>query len=245
MARGRPKKKTTDQQEASNSYLERVSSEVQTNQSRVSLVLGVLIVLVVGILVYNYFNKSKPDLGPAQQTEESGDVSPENLPGKYTVKEGDTLFVIADKYYKDGYKYTEIAKANNLTNPDALEKGQVLEIPKLETAVAETSPTSSAQPSEQPSEQPTSTPEVTPTPQNMVPAGEKGAEMGTGTGGGNTTIWGEKIEGDTYTVAAGDWLSKIAGRAYGDIFAYNKIAAANNITNPNLIEPGTKLKIPR
>ena len=64
-------------------------------------------------------------------------------------------------------------------------------------------------------------------------------------GGGNTTIWGSKIEGDSYTVAEGDWLSTIAARAYGDIMAYVKLAEANNISNPDLIEPGQVLKIPR
>ena len=64
-------------------------------------------------------------------------------------------------------------------------------------------------------------------------------------GGGNTTVWGEKIAGDTYTVTDGDWLSTIAARAYGDVYAYQKIAVANNISNPDLILPGQVLKLPR
>lgn len=208
------------------SYFDKLEKEVKSNQSKLSLVLGALIVVVVGILIFNYFNRQTPQLGPAQQTTE-GDISPENLPGKYTVKEGDTLFLIAEKYFKDGYKYTEIVKTNNLANADAIEVGQVLEIPKLK--IAEASPS----------------PEASPEAQNVVPTGEKGADMGVGTGGGNTTIWGPKIEGDTYTVVQDDWLSKIAGRAYGDIFAYDKIAKANNIVNPDLIEVGQVLKIPR
>jgi len=235
MARGRPKK-TLDQ--SNTSYLEGVKNEINSNQSKLSMVLGALIVLVVGVLVFNYFNKPQPDLGPAQNTQE-GDVSPENLPGKYTVKEEDTLFLIAEKYYKDGYKYPEIAKANNVTDVNNIETGQVLEIPKLETDVAMTSPSSSPEATEEPAMQPSEAPA------NIVPAGEKGADLGTGTGGGNTTIWGPKIEGDSYTVVTGDWLSKIAGRAYGDIFAYQKIADANSIKDPNVIEPGMKLKIPR
>ncbi|MDD5415836.1 MAG: LysM peptidoglycan-binding domain-containing protein [Candidatus Daviesbacteria bacterium] len=195
----------------SSNYLEKLEKEIQSNQSRVSLVLGVLIILVIGILIFNYLNQSKSSLGPAQQTQAETDVSPNKLPGKYTVKDGDTLFMIADKYYQDGYKYTEIAQANNLTNPDQVETGQVLEIPKLEVQQAQTE---------------TSTETL-------------------GTGGGNMTIWGPKIDGDTYTVVENDWLSKIAGRAYGDIYAFDKIAKANNIQNPDLIEPGTILTIPR
>jgi nucleoid-associated protein YgaU len=56
-----------------------------------------------------------------------------------------------------------------------------------------------------------------------------------------------EIEGDTYTVTEGDSLSKIAIRAYGDMFDWTKIWSANRdqISNPNIIEPGMELKIPR
>lgn len=49
---------------------------------------------------------------------------------------------------------------------------------------------------------------------------------------------------ETYTVKSGDTLSKIAQYYYGDMYAYDKIAQANNIDNPNLIEPGQVLVIP-
>lgn len=192
---------------SSQSLLQKLQSEFKLNDSYLSLFLGFLIVLVVGILTFNYFNGNRPDLGPAGQTTSEGqDVASEDLPGKYTIKEGDTLFSIAEHYYKDGYKFLNIAETNKLADVNALEVGQVLEIPKLIKELA---------------------------------AGE-------GTGGAvNQTIWGEKITGDTYTVVEGDWLSKIAGRAYGDIMAYPKIAEANNIANPDLIEPGMVLKLPR
>lgn len=188
------------------SLLQRLQAQLQLNQSYVGLILGLLIILVGGVLVFNYFKQNQASLGPAEQTTESEqkDVEPEDLPGKYTVKEGDTLFDIAQKYYNDGYQFTVIAQANKLENADVIDVGQVLDIPKVEIL------------------------------------------QGEGTGGAvNQTIWGEKIEGDTYTVAEDDWLSKIAGRAYGDIMAYDKIAQANNISNPDLIEVGQVLKIPR
>lgn len=178
------------------SYVSKIENNLQ-DQSKLSIVLGGLIVLVVGILIFNYFNKGKNDLGPAQQTQQ--ETSSENSVGKYTVKEGDTLFTIADQYYKNGDKFTEIAQANKLENADIIETGQVLEIPKVE---------------------------------NVAPNAPN-------------TEWGAAILGNTYTVQDGDWLSTIAGRAYGDILAFEKIAKANNISNPDLIEPGTVLTIPR
>ena len=47
----------------------------------------------------------------------------------YTVVKGDTLWAIAQKYYGDGNKYKDIAKANNLSNPDIIHAGQKLLIP--------------------------------------------------------------------------------------------------------------------
>lgn len=209
-------KKSIIKSSAKSSLFSKLETDVESNQSKVSLILGALIVLVLGILVFNYFNKSKPSLGPAQQTsqetQQQPDVTADQLPGKYTIKEGDTLFTVAEKYFKDGYKYIAIAKANNIINPDEVKTGQVLEIPKI-AAVQQ--------------------PEVSTGQQTL------------GTGGGNSTIWGPRIEGTTYTVVEGDWLSKIAGRAYGDIMAFEKIAKANNISDPDHIEPGQVLTIPR
>lgn len=63
-------------------------------------------------------------------------------------------------------------------------------------------------------------------------------------------------EGEVYTVQAGDWLSRIAEKYYGDILAYPRIVEATNdraaedntfsrIDNPDRIEIGQKLWIPR
>jgi nucleoid-associated protein YgaU len=61
--------------------------------------------------------------------------------------------------------------------------------------------------------------------------------------------------GQAYIVQLDDWLSKLADKFYGDIFAYPTIVEATNakaaedssfatITNPDLIEIGQKLWIP-
>lgn len=42
---------------------------------------------------------------------------------------GDTLWAIAKKYYGDGNRYSEIAKANNIANANIISIGQKLLIP--------------------------------------------------------------------------------------------------------------------
>lgn len=215
----RPKKTTKE------TYFDKLENEIKSNNSPFSLILGALIILVVGVLIFNFFSqKGTEDLGPASETQQA-DVSPDNLPGQYTVKEGDTLFTIAENYYKDGFKFEEIAKENKLTDVNAITVGQVLEIPKLEAIAQVPSPEAEVLP---------------PSPTVVTETPEPPA-----TGGGETTVWGEKITSDTYTVVEGDWLSTIAARTYGDIMTYTKIAEANNISNPDLIFPGQVLKLPR
>jgi nucleoid-associated protein YgaU len=52
---------------------------------------------------------------------------------------------------------------------------------------------------------------------------------------------------DTYTVKSGDSLSKIAKNFYGDAQQWHKIHEANKdqVKDPNLIQPGWILKIPK
>jgi len=48
----------------------------------------------------------------------------------YTVVKGDNLWNICVRAYSDGYKWTEVAKFNNLTNPGYIEVGQVIKLPR-------------------------------------------------------------------------------------------------------------------
>ena len=48
----------------------------------------------------------------------------------YTVVKGDSLWKIALRAYGDGFKWPEIAKTNNLKNPDLLYIGTVLTLPR-------------------------------------------------------------------------------------------------------------------
>ena len=48
----------------------------------------------------------------------------------YEVVHGDSLWDIAVRAYGDGYKWVEIAKENNLVNPNVIHAGNVLVLPR-------------------------------------------------------------------------------------------------------------------
>lgn len=62
---------------------------------------------------------------------------------KYTVKPGDTLSKIAAHYLGDASQYTAIARANHITDPQAIQVGQTLVIP-VERGPAQAFPVSEA-----------------------------------------------------------------------------------------------------
>lgn len=59
-----------------------------------------------------------------------GSVSSSISSTSYEVIKGDDLWDIAVRAYGDGYKWIDIAKTNNLANPDIIEAGQVLKLPR-------------------------------------------------------------------------------------------------------------------
>lgn len=207
--------------------------ETQENlsESYISVGLGLLVVVVVGILLYNYFtqktNQPKPETGE-QVTEEATSAA---KPGtEYTVVDGDTLWSISEKVYQTGYNWEEIAKANNLTENSVLEAGQKLMLPEVSTTpVVSLAPEASVTPVAS-AETVTTDPTPVPTPETvMAPVVTQPAT----------------ITESGYTIIAGDTLWDIACRAYGDCYKWPTIAQANQLANPDLIYTGDKLNLPR
>lgn len=73
------------------------------------------------VVVIEKAEEVKPLPPPTDQTK-SKDVS-------YKIKWGDTLWDIADTYYKNPWRYKKIAKYNNIKNPDHIISGTVILIP--------------------------------------------------------------------------------------------------------------------
>ncbi len=102
-------------------------------ESYISITLGFLVVLVAGLLAYNYFSKNKPATETSKE-ENSQQVSEEKkeLPTTHTVVAGETLWSIAEKFYNSGYNWVTIAGENKLGDANSIEVGQVLALPKAD-----------------------------------------------------------------------------------------------------------------
>lgn len=75
------------------------------------------------------------------KSDSSGQVSSNGaaavtLPQTYTIVRGDTLGKIAQKFYNDSSYWSQISKANDLSNPSLIHAGNKLTLPKIETANA-------------------------------------------------------------------------------------------------------------
>lgn len=185
------------------------------SENYLSLGLGILVVVVIGALIFNYIGnrRSQPSEEAAtteeQATEEQGKPDEISLPATHKVAQGEDLWKISELYYKTGYNWVDIAQANNLVNPNLLPAGAELTIPKVEPKILAAAT-------------------QVQTTLNEVKSPETGA-----------------ITDESYTIAQGDNLWKIAVRAYGDGYKWVDIAKANNLGNPDLIYAGNVLKIPR
>lgn len=120
-----------------NSGLKNWLKRIKLNESTISMILGALVIIVVGALIVNYFRGvGRPEEevpvqpGEIKLIEEEGKLYPEGLPITHKVAVGEHLWAIAEKYYGSGYNWVDIAKENNLPNPNRILVDQELTIPK-------------------------------------------------------------------------------------------------------------------
>ena len=200
---------------------------LKLNESTISMVFGVLVVVVLGFFLFNFVRGRGSDTAPqvtpeaaqSQVTPEAGKV-PTGLPGTHKVVLGESLWQIAERYYGSGYNWTDIAEANNLSNPGMITEGQELVLPSI-VAKAGTG----AGVAQAPTPTPTIVAQVTPTPAAVETQ--------------------KAITGESYMVVKGDHLWGIAVRAYGDGYQWVRIWRANkNIVNPDIIYVGQILTLP-
>lgn len=193
---------------------------IRSNESFISTLLGVAVVIIVGSLLFNYF-KSKPSPQLPQNDVDISDIKTENLDqingsgvtsssNVHEVQVGETLWSISEKYFKSGYNWVDISATNKLKNSNLIEKGQKLIIP-----------------------------DVTPKKQTVMNGKEIKVEI---------TAAETKVQTESeYVVKSNDSLWKIAVNIYGDGYQWVKIYNLNKTKigrNPDRLEVGIKLTIP-
>jgi len=102
--------------------LKKLLKKIKLNEENISMVLGALILVIVGILIANYFK----DRNSGKISTDSTQVSAVN---EHTVTEGETLWSIAEDSFGSGYNWVDIKSANNLDS-DNIDVGQKLIIPE-------------------------------------------------------------------------------------------------------------------
>ena len=104
---------------------------IDWTQSYTSLLLGVVVVIVAILFVASLLKSHTPRQETTSVSTENVIPTPTPDENIYIVKDGDSLWNVAVLKYNNGYLWTEIAKANNLKDPNEIEVGQKLTIPQL------------------------------------------------------------------------------------------------------------------
>lgn len=246
-------------------------SRFKLSDSYTSLILGIIFVFIAGILFFVFLRGDRTqDTSSTQTTEIEETQEDSQTLSTYTVKAGDDLWNIAEDVYSDGYKWTEIARENKLTNPGLIHVGVKLTLPDLPKKEVAARPETSPTPTKAP-EKPVAGRNVYTVKtgdslwkisENTYKNGYKWVEIAKTNKLTNPNIIhaGNKlslpslpvaavvsnaITGKSYKVVEGDNLWEISVRAYADGYKWPELAKANKLNNPHLIYPDQVIQLPR
>ena len=116
----------------------------KSREDVISMFLGLVVVVAVVGFIVNFIEKRKGNIDIPGVSNDLKIDNVDNIDEKgevvdgVIVMSGDSLWKIAVRNYGDGYKWTEIAKANNIKSPNLIEVGQKLVLPKIEKTNVDT-----------------------------------------------------------------------------------------------------------
>lgn len=154
----------------------------------------------------------------------------------YTIRSGDTLSGIADRF---GTTLEELLAANPSINPTALQDGDVINLPESVTGAPTTAgPSTPAAATSTPAEEPPA--EDTPVEEEVLPTDTPLPAPPVDTPVLQTTPTVQSL-GRTYTVEPGDSMASIAAR-FG--YTVERLMEANPGVDPNNLQPGQTIILP-
>lgn len=105
--------------------LKSILKTIKLNENNLSMIFGLIIVLIIGLFIFKAVKNQNSNkiASTSTQNNEEGFASSAK---QHVVAKGENLWSIAQKYYGSGYKWTEIAKKNNIKNPNLIAIGQSL-----------------------------------------------------------------------------------------------------------------------
>ncbi len=110
-------------------------SQIKWGESYTSLFLGAVVVIIALILLFSFL-KAK-NVMKQQTGSTSTNVEQKIMPTTYTVKEGESLWSIAEKLYGSGYNWIDLASANKLQDPGLIFTGDKLVVPNVKPRIVE------------------------------------------------------------------------------------------------------------
>ncbi len=106
--------------------LKKFLKNLKLNEESISMVLGALVIVIVGVLIVNYFKDKRSQVTPVALT-----TTNQSQIGKiHTVVAGETLWSISEDVYGSGYNWTDVYNANKLTSEN-IDVGLELTMPDV------------------------------------------------------------------------------------------------------------------
>ncbi len=107
--------------------------KIAWQENYAGLILGAIIVVILGLLVANFFSKRNQEIGNGINTGQTQQEQADNST-QYRVESGDSLSKISEKVYGSQDMWPVIARENKIANPNIIYAGNDLKLPSKEKA---------------------------------------------------------------------------------------------------------------
>ncbi|MEK7532856.1 MAG: LysM peptidoglycan-binding domain-containing protein [Patescibacteria group bacterium] len=111
--------------------VEQLKKKLSNPDSLVSLFLGIAVVTVIIVMIFNYIKERNATTGTQSDKKSEQNATGSAKASTHTVVAGETLWSIAASTIGSGYNWVDIQEANKITTPDNIEAGQQLAIPAV------------------------------------------------------------------------------------------------------------------